>query len=239
MNPSELKQSYLSKQFYDFYLFFLKQRDKAKGPYTSRFIHEINQDLSNLLKSQMSEIHSLGGDYWAGMYEQSQYVMAALADEIFLHMEWEGKDEWRENLLEYNLFGSKVAGEKFFKDLDKLLSDGNPALLEMATVYHQALSLGFQGQYRGGDGVKLDFYRKRLHIFIFQRDATWLDETPTLFPDAHKHLLAGGAGEKLPYLGRWIFIIVVLIAVYIGISDYIWRDLTKELTIVTDLILNK
>lgn len=239
MNPSQVKQSYLLKQFYDFYLFFLEQRDRAKGPYTSRFLHEISRDLSGLLETQKSEIHSRGGDYWADMYAQSQYVMAALADEILIHMEWEGKDEWRENPLEYKLFGSKVAGEKFFKDLDKLLDDGNPALLEMATVYHHALSLGFQGRYRGGDGAKLDVYRKRLHIFIFQRDAVWLDETPNLFPDAHEHLLDAGTGEKLPYLGRWIFIVVVLITVYIGISDYIWRDLTEELSIITDLILKK
>lgn len=239
MDSLNSKQSYLLRQFYDFYLFFIKQRDKAMGPYTNRFVHEINRDLSNLLEAQKSEIHSRGGDYWAGMYEQSQYVMAALADEIFLHMDWEGRDEWRDNLLEYRLFKSKEAGEKFFRDLKKLLADGNPALLDMATVYHQALSLGFKGKHRGGDGAKLDFYRKRLHTFIFQREATWLDETEYILPDAHEKLADQGTGEKLPYLGRWIFIIIVLIVLYVGISDYIWRDLTKELTVITDLILKK
>jgi len=40
--------------------------------------------------------------------------MAAFADEVFIHMDWEGKRAWTSNLLESTLFHSHVAGERFF-----------------------------------------------------------------------------------------------------------------------------
>ena len=44
-----------------------------------------------------------GGEYASALYRRAQYVMAALADETFLYLDWPGRDAWRANLLEFKL----------------------------------------------------------------------------------------------------------------------------------------
>ncbi|HEY7116735.1 MAG TPA: DotU family type IV/VI secretion system protein, partial [Tepidisphaeraceae bacterium] len=47
----------------------------------------------------------------------------ALADEIFLNTEWEGRSYWVSNLLETKIYQTHAAGELFFQKLERLLLD--------------------------------------------------------------------------------------------------------------------
>jgi hypothetical protein len=68
--------------------------------------------LQTLLEMQALEAGRRGGEYGVLYYKEAQYVMAALADEIFLTLDWTGRDTWRSDLLETRLFGTYDAGEK-------------------------------------------------------------------------------------------------------------------------------
>ena len=108
---------------------------------------------------------------------EAQYVMAALADDVFIHLNWEGKHAWTSNLLEAALFGSHTAGEKVFEKLDRLLRDRDPADRSLAAVYLNALSLGFRGKYYGvNDHGRLRRYRNELFAFIFRQPADLVND---------------------------------------------------------------
>ena len=59
----------------------------------------LSKRLSELLDLQMAEAKWMGGEA-AERYPDAQYAMAALADETFSHMEWEGKAAWPQFSLE-------------------------------------------------------------------------------------------------------------------------------------------
>src|SRR5262245_45366266 len=62
--------------------------------------------LVSLLERQSLDAAQQGGDFAVEIYRRAQYAMAALADEIFLHVDWAGRESWRDHLLEAKFFGS-------------------------------------------------------------------------------------------------------------------------------------
>src|SRR5947209_3942754 len=92
------------------------------------------QRLVSLFERQEAQAWRYGGTYGAEFYKEAQYVMVALADEIFLNTQWEGQRFWVSNLLESKIFRTHVAGELFFQRLDRLLVDRDPVFPE--TYYH-------------------------------------------------------------------------------------------------------
>lgn len=171
-----------------------------------------------------------GGEPGARMYKEAQYIMAALADEILLNMEWAGRSEWKSHLLEQKIFGSHVAGEELFKRVDALLEERDPVLKELAFIYFMAISQGFRGKYRGrGKAESLDQYRTRLYAFIFSKKPIPLKNLDCLFPDSYAYTLSEGKGYSLPYFKYWIILIVVLIVGLSASSHFLWGQVTLDL----------
>jgi len=96
------------------------------------------QNLITLFRRNAVQIMRAAGNP-SDNYFEAQYVMAAFADEIFIHLDWEGKRAWTSNLLETALFQTHVAGEAFFDKLDQLLRERDPAQKSLAGVYFAAL----------------------------------------------------------------------------------------------------
>src|SRR5580658_64213 len=96
----------------------------APGPSeASPAVTGVWQQLVSLLERQSLEAGQ-GGAFAYEVYREAQYVMAALADEIFLHLDWEGRSRW--TLLESELFHSHAAGEVFFQRVEDLLRQRDP-----------------------------------------------------------------------------------------------------------------
>ena len=202
--------------------------------------YPVHVKLLSLLKHQAHEARRYGGEYGVTFHREAQYVMAALADEIFLHLGWEGKEAWKTNLLEFRLFDSHVAGDLFFQKLDALLQNRDPAMVEMAAVYLLALSLGFRGKFRDtGDEGQLDFYRNQLFTFMFRRNPDILNESKRLFPETYDYTLKQGGAEKLPYIRRWIGLIIILIILYLIISHGIWKYVIGDLIEMVETIFKE
>jgi type VI secretion system protein ImpK len=249
MITTEEGASLLLLQFRDFYSELIKLKrlirsgaalgatgspQKSEGDRAATMIAE---RLTAVMEQQAMIAGRRGSDY-TGFYQQAEYVMAALADEILLHhLNWVGKDAWNNHLMEYRLFRTRIAGEEFFTRLDKLLQTPDPMYKDLATVYLLAIMLGFRGKYwASNDRGKIDYYRRQLFIFIFHGQPELHKETKKLFPEAYLHTVEEGTGRKVPQVKIWYFLLAVLIVVYFFISRSIWINSTTELDGITSRI---
>jgi type VI secretion system protein ImpK len=163
-------------------------------------------------------------------YFEAQYVMAAFADDIFIHLDWEGRRAWTSNLLEATLFRSHVAGEMFFEKLDRLLRDRDPADKSLAAVYLNALSLGFKGKYHGiNDHGKLRRYRHELFAFIFRQPADLMNDSKVAFPDSYVQNLRKEKSKKLTNPRVWLAVLGVVLFAYLAVSHGLWLKLTSRI----------
>jgi len=185
------------------------------------------QQLLSILERQALEAGQ-GGAFAYEVYREAQYVMAGLADELFLHLEWEGKSAWP--LLESRLFQSHVAGEEVFSRIDRLLQRHDPFYLDLAAVYFMALSLGFQGKYRGRDDPERREYRRQLFRMIYRRDPKLFAAAGPLFPQSYQNTLDKAEIRKLPAQWVWAWLIVMVLAFWIGLSQYTWSAASSRVS---------
>jgi len=253
MNQKELEDSFLLKQFREFYSEVIRQKEKlglseksnteskpdisAESSTEKEGTHPVHLALMHILEQQVLDSRRSGGEFGVSYYKEAQYVMAALADEIFLHTDWDGRELWKSDLLEFKFFGTHVAGELFFEKLDALLKEQDPAQVELAAVYHLALSLGFRGKYHDkDDGGLIEHYLRQIFAFIFKREQDIADESKQLFQEAYTYTLDKGKGGRLPYLKTWFGIIALIIILYLIASHGVWNYLTSDLVDIVEKI---
>ena len=193
----------------------------------------IRRALVTLLERQAMEAGREGGDVAVDLYRRAQYAMAALADEVFLHMaEWSGRDAWREDLIEARLFNSRRAGEELFERIDDLLRERDGLHTELARIYLTVLALGFQGKYRGQRDAEQELadYRRRLYRFIFGRAPQALHGKEPLVPQTYLAAIHNERrGVKVPYLRPWVVALVLIATAWLASSQLIWRYAVAEL----------
>ena len=196
------------------------------------------QALLGVLNRQEAEVRRTGGEYASAIYRRAQYVMAALADEIFLYLDWPGREAWRANLLEFKLFQSYRAGEEIFRRIEALLRTRDPADSELAKIYLMAIALGFRGELRGPEGqARVDVYRRELYTFLTNRDPGTPREPQSLFPEAYQsNVEASGAGRRLSAARRWLLAGLLLALVWILVSHRVWLGLVEDLSPLVDEI---
>ena len=236
------RESFLLAQFREFYseILRLKSLVRASGPnraaeenITSQAYQEltaqtVNQALLSALEEQALEAERSGGAFAYEVYREAQYVFAALADEVFLNLDWSGSKEWP--LLESKLFQTHIAGELFFEKLDRLLHRRDPAYQDLAAVFFMALALGFKGKFRGTENsAYLDRYRQELFLMIFHQPPHLLGEDIRLFPQSYLHTLREGNKKKLPDPRNWLMLIPAVVLVWLLLSTVMWRGLTHRI----------
>jgi type VI secretion system protein ImpK len=241
MNPASCHNSLLLTYFREFYGEITELRNSIRSVHeyseaesTSQALtspadctRTVWQRLLSVLEQQALEAGRSGGAFVFGVYRDAQYVMASLADEIFLHLDWEGKKDWP--LLEAQLFHSHAAGQLFFEKLDRLLQRKDPVYVDLAAVYFLALALGFQGKFRDtDDGGQIAKYRRQLFLVIFKRNPILLDEDSHLFPESYLHTLREGKGRKLPNPRRWLWVTASVIVVWLVLSQALWMHSSAE-----------
>jgi type VI secretion system protein ImpK len=187
------------------------------------------QSLVNLFRRNAVQILRAAGKPTDNYFE-AQYVMAAFADDVFIHLDWEGKRAWPSHLIETTLFQSHVAGEMFFEKLDRLLRDRDPADKSLAAVYLNALSLGFRGKYHGtNDHGKLRRYRLELFAFIFRQPADLVNDSKIAFPDSYVQNLRTEKTRKLTNPRVWVAVLGVVLFAYLAVAHGIWMKLTARI----------
>lgn len=232
------QNSLLLTQFREFYQELARLKSLAINPVSSLSqliqgearepvvqTEDIWQKLLSLLEAQAERASRSGGAFGFEVYREAQYVMAALADEFFLNENWRGKQTWP--LLENRLFRSTAAGEVFFKKLDLLLLQRDPVYVDLAAVYFFALSLGFQGKYRGNDPQnQIDHYKRQLFAMIFRMNPELLQGNRRLFRQTYAHTLAEGKAGKLPHPRTWWLVLAAVIVVWFAVSHALYVHVT-------------
>jgi type VI secretion system protein ImpK len=195
------------------------------------------QNLITLFRRNAVQIMRAAGNPTDNYFE-AQYVMAAFADEIFIHLDWEGKRAWTSNLLETALFQTHVAGETFFDKLDQLLRERDPAQKSLAAIYLSALSLGFRGKYHGlNDHGKLRRYRQELFAFVFRQPPDLINESRVAFPDSYVQNLKKEKRKKLTNPRVWLLVFGLMLVSYVAASHGVWLSLTSRLESVNKRIV--
>ena len=202
--------------------------EREPSPEQSRLALLVWQNLIALFRRNAVQILRVAGKPTDNYFE-AQYVMAAFADDVFIHLNWEGRRAWTANLLEAALFQSHVAGEVFFDKLDRLLCDRDPADKSLAAVYLSALSLGFRGKYHGlNDHGKLRRYRQELFAFVFRQPQDLKGDAKIAFPDSYVQNLRTEKRKKLTNPRVWLAVLGLVVVTYLAVSHGIWMKLTSR-----------
>ncbi len=240
--------SYLVRQFWAFYaeLVSMKRRlggQAGAGPQQQQLLppqqepaqepagkaaltaaQAVSRQLLGVLELQAIESQRAGGRYALDVNHEAQYIMAALADEILLNFDWPGREVWTSCLIEEALFGSRIAGDRIFDRLDELLRTRDPARGDLALIYLLALSLGFEGRYRGTDCLaRMQAYRAALYRFRFRRDPDPSDRARQISPQAYGFTVSDAIPQQMPHVGRWVTILLLVIVGMLGLSQVIWQ----------------
>jgi type VI secretion system protein ImpK len=176
------------------------------------------------LRRQEAEAGRRGGDWGAESYRDAQYAMATLADEVFLGLDWDGRQAWNDHLLEASLFGTYVGGERLFTMIDELLASPDPLRRPLGAVYLMVLSLRFQGRFRDrvDAGERIESYRRRLFAFVYPDARSALRSDRPVFANAYRHTARDAAPDRLPPTRRWVAALVAAVALYLAISHGFW-----------------
>ncbi|RKH95147.1 DotU family type IV/VI secretion system protein [Corallococcus sp. AB030] len=170
--------------------------------------------------------------------EEVRYVLAAFTDEVLIQHAWPGRDAWSSALLEEELFGTHVAGDQLFTDIEALLREADAARVEMAAVYLLVLSLGFQGRFRDRDaGTQLRKLRRRLFAFVFRREPGSREPAHRLLPQAYAHTLDGKHERRLASLRPWACALAAVVGLGVVAGNVIVRRETRGLRASLDRIL--
>lgn len=242
LREEETAESFLVHQFRSFYAELARLKQQVEqGTYVSVSEEEseegaspntaadLQQQFVSMFNTQEQSVRRRGGEALQQRYKLVQYAMVALADEVFLNLDWRGRDYWYDHLLESRQFDSQNAGVQVFDIIDRILQERS-SKVDVATVYLYILTLGFEGQYRDTpDASALTEYRERLHQHIQRREPQKLDANRPLSMSAYRHTLDQGQVQLLPNLRWWVGSLVVTGVLYLVASTTLWWWYTDDL----------
>lgn len=239
----------LTKNFQDFYHEVLRQKElalRASGVVESEEVaqnlcHKIQHRFRLLLEEQSMAAAQQVGEFASLFYQEAQYVMVALADEVFLGLNWSGRKQWEKNLLEAQLFQTQIAGELFFKKLDALLESNDPIKAQLSTVYLCALGLGFRGKYRGqDDGGRIKRYRLALFQMSHRRPVTLFQPGRAyLMESCYHHILSSPFSRGLPDVRFWLYAFGGVLSFYLLSTFVLWYKLVRDMDSAITLIIDQ
>jgi type VI secretion system protein ImpK len=106
------------------------------------------------IKTAASQALSAG--YPADDAKYATFAMVAFLDESVLNSRNPIFADWARQPLQAELFGTHIAGEVFFQNLQQLLGrSDSPDLADLLEIYHLCLLLGFGGRYSVGNRGEL------------------------------------------------------------------------------------
>lgn len=183
----------------------------------------VRQKLRDILEDQGKELGNGLPEHAVKVLEEAQYVMVAMADEVFLHLSWPGREQWFQKPLETHVFGTHDSGERIFHRLDQIFENRASASTDLLMVYMTALALGFKGRYAiGGAKTAPDEYRRRISNALSTSGEEWVRPTKELCPEALAHTESKPSRELLPSLKRGLYAILIVLVAWLVVGQIIW-----------------
>lgn len=195
---------------------------------TDRTVGHVWFGMAQYLDQKMYEVNRASGSFSFEVQRELVYIMAALADEIFLNLNWSGRGYWLDHLMEQRLFHTQVAGQEIFRRITRILSRQDFAAEDLAAVYLVALALGFKGQYwHEQDQSTIDETRKKLLDRLLWANPDLQQGTSRMFPEAYENTVDEGAPVKLPEPRTWWIVVAGISAAWLTLSTIAWLWLTR------------
>ncbi|MDM1304212.1 MULTISPECIES: type IVB secretion system protein IcmH/DotU [Acinetobacter] len=204
VNPKISNSSNLVDLLHDgFYIVFLIKNQYVPGNVEA--FREKIMDMLNRFETQAKKLQFSADDI-----HDAKYAYCALLDETIVTQQdpkfFDLQNHWLINPLQLNLFGSQLAGYRFFEMLEQLRSRGKERLAALE-VYHYCMLLGFQGKYRIESMEALNHIVARVgdEIDYLKGKKTAFSPFAAL-PDQIKHIIH----RELPFF--WILLFLALFA---------------------------
>ncbi len=199
----------------------------------SEFANRVSARLLAILRQQERDFRRDASLQEIRAHHVALYLMAALADEIFiLELEWPGRDAWLDVLLEQKLFRTNNAGSRLFSMAQQLIltQSRNTLYIDLAAVFLLTLELGFKGRYRGRQGqATLSELRLQLYQLTKQKsragapfDVRAVFGPQPAFAQAYDYLLQGEKDERLAPISPWCSLGVYALLTYLLLSIMAW-----------------
>lgn len=152
------------------------------------------------------------------------FALAAIADEWLLNRAaWPGQAQWTSLLLEQALFGTRVAGERFFELADDVAAAPTGRDRTLAAVLLSGLLIGFEGRYRGGPtGAPLGSYRDTLYRTVFGRPVDGRGDPLDLLATPRAAVAPEAPLRTLPSLKPYVAALIILVLGYVVGAHLIW-----------------
>lgn len=180
-----------------FYIVFLLKNQYV--PSHAESFREKILDLLNRFENQARKLQFSSDDI-----QDAKYAYCALLDETIITQQdarfFELQNNWMMCPLQLSLFGSQLAGYRFFEKMEEIRSKGKERLAALE-VYHYCILLGFHGKYRLESIESLNVLASRVGDEIDYLKGKKAAFSPfSALPDQIKHIIH----RELPFF--WILI---------------------------------
>lgn len=225
-------EHHLLLRFQEFYCELHRVRERSAGDAASA--HASPQPVSSealihLLERQAAEMREALDDQAFEVYREAQYVMAALADDLYSHVDASDQPAWVS--LEQRFFRANAAGEMFFQKLDDLLQGQDPEHIELAQLYFFAICLGFQGRYRNAhDLAPLLAYRQQLFDKVFSGQPALTRNDAPLMQLAPIRAVPDREVRSLPHPQVWLALPAGVLLLWVLFSFVFWTGFLRPIT---------
>lgn len=235
------RKSFLTHSFEEFHQIVFKYRKKIRESsffnpldteeQKTQKIFSVQSEIVTFIKGKYAEIFYETGKIGGDIFEEVGYIMAALSDEIFIILNWDGRDYWKNNLIEKKMFNSNNAGEIIFDKINKVLQDQSIEVAELSIIYFYCLALGFKGAKRSlsDSEAQIQELKEKLYYKMYYKDSKFFKEKQELFPKAHAALFAEKNVLLDNSIGRWKRNLMLIIALYFLIVEIFWNYRMKHL----------
>ncbi|WP_335951054.1 type IVB secretion system protein IcmH/DotU [Acinetobacter beijerinckii] len=194
-----------------FYLVFLiRNRYIPSNP--TEFREKI-LELLNRFEQQAKRLQFTADDI-----HDAKYAFCALIDETIATQQdaayFNLQNSWLISPLQLSLFGSQLAGYRFFEILEQIRSKGKERLASLE-VFHYCLLLGFQGKYRLESIESLNHLVARVGDEIDYLKGKKAAFSPfAAIPDQIKHIIH----HELPFFWILIFLLLFALLTFAGLK---------------------
>lgn len=137
----------------------LKKYNNSKNLKFSIFIF-------NLMRHEVEEMCNNLSYLGSNIVNEIKFITVAFIDEFFITLDWDFNDDWKNKLLEYEFFSTKISGEKIFIMIDEFISHKSVfSDQQIGILLYLILNLGFQGKFLGVNDSVIILNKIKHHLF--------------------------------------------------------------------------
>ena len=212
---------------------------QAGGTTAQAVALRISARLETVLSRQWDQARRTMSDRELAALREVQFLMCALADDLFLHeIEWRGRDAWSDRLLEQRVFGTRVAGEQIFEQIAALVQRRDQAEADLASVYLAAIGLGFRGRFRGAEHApQLEALSRMLFDLLAGRAADPTLGGRSLVPGAIANVISGERRARVSRITIGTGALLGIGGIFALVSSVLWFVMTSDLVSAATAVL--